>query len=100
MEYTVEEVPAASWRPGLPQALACYRVLCPEGYTIVETPDATETDEQNAHKVAHALNSVSVAIRALKDIHAVTTANMPPSERLSDAARWAEAALEFVEGGS
>ena len=98
MEYTVEEVPAASWRPGLPQALACYRVLCPEGYTIVETPDATETDEQNAQKVAHALSVYPVLVEVLGSILDSVSANWPPSERLKSIENWASAALGEANG--
>lgn len=100
MEYSVDEVPAASWGPGLPQALACYRIVHEVAGTLLETPDATETDERNAHEIAHKLNSYSVMTRALKDIHAVSAANMPPSERLADAARWALAALEYAKCSS
>jgi aminoglycoside phosphotransferase (APT) family kinase protein len=97
MEYSVDEVPAASWGPGLEQALACYRIVHEVAGTVLETPDAMERDERNAHEITHMLNSYSVLVRALKDIHAVSTANMPPSERLADTERWALAALEYAE---
>jgi hypothetical protein len=67
MEYSVEEVPAASWAPSLEPALACYRIVHEVAGTLLETPDASETDERNAHEVVAMLNGVGLLRRALEE---------------------------------
>ena len=99
MEYSVEEIPAASWRPGLPQALACYRIVHEVAGTILETPDASETDERNAFEIVSVLNNAAQMYRALDLIRSMATANIPPSERLADIAKWAEEALQAAQPG-
>ncbi|WP_395089270.1 hypothetical protein [Armatimonas sp.] len=66
MKYFVDEVPAASWAPGLEPALACYRVVNETQGTILETPDATEQDKYNAETVVRLLNAFPAMSGALR----------------------------------
>jgi hypothetical protein len=94
MEYSVEEIPAASWAPGLEPALAYYRIVHEVAGTLLETPDATERDERNAHEFVAILNAHAGLVRALRDIQAVASApGKHLGVRLADIERWASQAI-------
>jgi hypothetical protein len=64
---TVEEAPAASWGPGLPPAIACYRIVAASGAILLETPDATERDAEVAEIVAGLINARAEQLRSVPD---------------------------------
>jgi hypothetical protein len=93
MEYSVEEIPAASWAPNIEPALACYRIVHEVAGTLLETPDATERDERNAREFVAILNSHGALLQALRDIHDAATSNAPFWMRVAEIEWWASQAI-------